>query len=899
MVSCSGLFLYILIILIFFLLTFSKCNKNEKYKVTNDRNNNTHEIKEKNKLKRGVHLQPKADIIPTSYSPIVKFDPACTGYYMEKKSLDCQNNNADPSAYSTDCETCVCSPRHIVNNTTRKCEVNSKCDSVHSAGDCSDFVFPHFKSKLNDGSNSRLIGIIDMHNHMMSYLGFGGRLIHGAPDAGLPMPENQIYDPGDYPSCPADWYYNCNNCEVIAKDITDAMGTCRSQHVAWNGFTNTCGPGPIRKQVINQFQQLSPYSTNSSLEGCGSAHACSSHLERCNADSDGQCVIPDPHDQDNPAGFPTFADFPNHYDVIHQQMWIDWIRRAYDGGIRAIVMLAINDAVTSAMLGNTMHDRDTGDRQIKWCKELVKNHSSWMEIAYSSKDLRRIVGKNDSLAIILGSELDDIGNFTIDGSSGAKIPTIHEIKKEIQRLYDLGIRYIFPIHRIDNYFGGTAIFGASAPIQNKYYTGNWYDLRCADESDIVEKIGEGTLSGSGFLGTLGEELLGLSPYEKQDFPTCSEGVGHMNKKGLTYLGKIAIEKMISLGMMIDVDHMSYRTLQDVFAFTQPYAYPLNSGHSSTHRESPSEFAHTDEQYKHILSRNAPTSSPIGITTGVEAGEFTTLAMQVLNLGAKSLALGTDCMGMRILPPPPISDLDYNKAFNIPLCTTGVKTWNYTQDGVAHYGLYPEYFADISIRVGPANNEGKKVAEALFNGVEGFAQMWERCEQCRLKHKCLDCSSKNKQGFSPCCNNNGFYNSDKSPPCICSNGDHSDDCVEMKLDFSQLCKHGHVDPHTGFCASKCDKGWTGAYCDIKETSGSCNGLCSDSNPKCNCPQPDQPVGNASCNSDGTCTLALGNEQHKFIDFSLNEPPPQYYSNYYLTKYPISQNKYKVKLNSYIR
>ncbi len=55
-------------------------------------------------------------------------------------------------------------------------------------------------------------------------------------------------------------------------------------------------------------------------------------------------------------------------------------------------------------------DEASAELQIEEIKKMAARHHDWMEVAYSSADLRRIViaGK---LAIVMGIEIDNIGNF--------------------------------------------------------------------------------------------------------------------------------------------------------------------------------------------------------------------------------------------------------------------------------------------------------------------------------------------------------------------------------------------------------------------------------------------------------------------------------------------------------
>ena len=54
------------------------------------------------------------------------------------------------------------------------------------------------------------------------------------------------------------------------------------------------------------------------------------------------------------------------------------------------------------------------------------------------------------------------------------------ISNEIQRLYDNGVRYIFPIHVLDNLFGGTAIYQDGFNTSNLREAGHYWEIECAD-----------------------------------------------------------------------------------------------------------------------------------------------------------------------------------------------------------------------------------------------------------------------------------------------------------------------------------------------------------------------------------------------------------------------------------
>jgi len=59
--------------------------------------------------------------------------------------------------------------------------------------------------------------------------------------------------------------------------------------------------------------------------------------------------------------------------------------------------------------------------------------------------------------VVLGVETDDFGNLTRRARIGGEAVTQTTVNAEIRRLYDLGVRYILPIHFSNSILGGYAI----------------------------------------------------------------------------------------------------------------------------------------------------------------------------------------------------------------------------------------------------------------------------------------------------------------------------------------------------------------------------------------------------------------------------------------------------------
>jgi microsomal dipeptidase-like Zn-dependent dipeptidase len=563
-----------------------------------------------------------------------------------------------------------------------------------------------------NGAPGELRGWVDLHAHSMAHLGFGGKLLHGTPDVGALMPGGTR---------------SCNHLGLSYADgIADVLAHCGPTHGFWIPIDRECGDA-LRFAVVSIF------------EVANEARFA--------------------HD----TGFPTFQGWaPVWNDLTHQKMWIDWIYRAYRGGQRVMVALAVHSRalalLTKGPLTDHYFDKAAGDLQIAEMKKMVSRHP-FMEIAYTPAQLRDIVRRN-KLAIVLGLELDDFGDFQVNAASHQSIRT------EIERLYSLGVRYLFPVHLTDNRLGATAVYQPFFNVGNKIQTGSYWTLTCAtsigltnigfrfdlpDEYPSVAREIEDVLNAVPFgLGTefMNAALGGLSAAERQDpekvleaylrfilqvdidlpntAPACA---GHVNANGLTPWGVTAINQMMALGMMIDIDHMSRRTVDDVIALTEANDYPLVSGHNG-HKTADAPFEgrnendRTLEQYNKIASRGGM----VGVGMGKHVGEFmkvytnTVAAMQSGNPMNRSPGLGTDINGMHRPPHPPASagipNLNYAA---LPRARTGQVEWDYNAHGVGHYGMLPDYLVHIGQLPG-----GATVLSNLFGSAEAFARMWEKC-----------------------------------------------------------------------------------------------------------------------------------------------------------------------------
>ena len=389
-------------------------------------------------------------------------------------------------------------------------------------------------------------GYADYHTHPMTYLAFGStdkrRIIWGKPG-------------GNYE-------YYLNDATLISKDIP----SCENGH----------GGGYLAEAFINTAQLFSD-SFGSVIKAFLFGHGRSGARE--------------------------YSDFPNHLMGAHQQMHITMIRRNYEGGLRLMAALVTDNWGAGFLTGVAEHgqvplvlEQDTIKTQMQGLRELTALNSSWMEIALTSADARRIIQQN-KLAIVPGVELDQLGTY-FPGDPD----------KEVDFLWNLGVRAVTPVHAVDNQIGSPAILNAPYNWLNDFIGNGAQQLRpgklgpekffAIDTDDCAanhEEQGECVMYHlspfpqlrlviSRPIFTLFRRAPGFVLRTEDALNTGL--LGQKNKKGLTaQTGAAYLRALMKRGMIIDTAHMSDKTVNDTYAVMQERpGYPMTISHAHFRKE---------------------------------------------------------------------------------------------------------------------------------------------------------------------------------------------------------------------------------------------------------------------------------------------------------------------------
>lgn len=431
-------------------------------------------------------------------------------------------------------------------------------------------------------------------------------------------------------------------------------------------------------------------------------------------------------------------------------MWWEWIQRANRGGQRVLVALTVNNRLlgdsTAGQNDLPTDDKTSADLQIAALKAFVSRHTDFMGIALTPADVLDDLADGKT-AVIIGTEIDTLGNYYANQGTEA------ELIAEVDRLYSEGVRYIFPIHLVDNAIGGSAAYNPLFDLANWYEDGYWNNLVCSQMSDGIGYTSSDPLDFS-LVALMAAKLQRVPLYGPPALQCPSPGYtgyGNVNSRGLTIAGQAAIQEMMNLGMLIDIDHMSEAAANATIALASVRSYPLFSGHNGTRTfqvknpvclppsgcpaSQSSERSLSELQYARLGKNHGMAG--VG-SAQLTADNWAALYQDVITaMGPGSGAgFGTDMDGMEFgMPPRPGSNVTakYQSFGYLPMSTGGSQSWNYDYAGVAHYGMLPDFLYDVASL--PASNSfyqdgyvvpfngGSQVVATINASAQYFYETW--------------------------------------------------------------------------------------------------------------------------------------------------------------------------------
>lgn len=508
-----------------------------------------------------------------------------------------------------------------------------------------------------------------------------------------------------------------------------------------------------------------PLGIEQALKNCSGLHGADGKIDLLEAGFNGHATHPT-------AGYPDFTYWPNRTTATHVMAYYKWIQRAYLSGMRITVTFVTGHQTLCELLslihplkaqGNCT-SRDVIKLQTDYIYQLQDYIDAqeggpgkgWFRIVKSPEEARKVISQN-KLAVLLGTEYNTI----FDCKVGSAYCTPEYIDKELDALYDRGIRVIYPIHKFDNAFGGhkaqEGSAGAWFNLTNKLNTGNvnhlldivnpakllfkpitgnyWEYEKCPEgvmgttnmanmekfmnEDFIVSRnmLNNIPVVGPGLAQVLDifflDKLEPLPKYEEFDgtFHGC-------NVRGLQPAGRHLIKRMMDKGMILEVDHMDYKMLLEVLDMLEQRQY---SGFVSSHG-----WMEDSAELRSRIFALGGIVTPMG---GSASGVADRIEKYIDEMNGHpymtGIGFGTDVQGMCAQGDGgtvtyPFASYDGTVTFTRP--KTGNRTFNYNAEGRAHYGMLPEWLEAIR-RIDEAR--GGAVMDTVMNSAEAYLQMWER------------------------------------------------------------------------------------------------------------------------------------------------------------------------------
>ena len=422
--------------------------------------------------------------------------------------------------------------------------------------------------------------------------------------------------------------------------------------------------GVMYGQAVNRF------GVTEALKNCETLHGP-------DGISDPEALILDtnPGQTHDTQGWPSFVDWPFNDSMLHQQMYWRWVERAWMSGLRLMTIHGTNiealcqvAQATSATRGQNpaeieCRDMPVGVQQVEYLYDIQDYIDA--QFGGPGKGFFRIVGDptearqviaDGKMAVVPGLEFSNIFGCNVtrlpDGSDIAMCDRA-QIDAEIDRIWDLGVRQVFPYHDIDSALGGAGLFGTSQVLDffNFIGTGRFFETYdCPDGGE-----GDTYFYNAGFDSAAAPLMLGNDPISEAILdqtggltPTLSSTGKQCNQRDVTELGIYAIDKMMKKGFVIDIDHAELNSKQimlDYTGTTEP-AYPMVSGHGA-------QGGLTNAQARQLIAQGG-IIYPIN-KNGKGHVDFLAQLKEQWDLSGTdrplSAGYGADANGLRTLPGP--------------------------------------------------------------------------------------------------------------------------------------------------------------------------------------------------------------------------------------------------------
>ncbi|MCB9792513.1 MAG: membrane dipeptidase [Alphaproteobacteria bacterium] len=421
----------------------------------------------------------------------------------------------------------------------------------------------------------------------------------------------------------------------------------------------------------------------------------------------------------DPSGFPDFEGWPRWNSLSHQQVHARWLKEAHAQGLDLMVMSAVEVQDFCELLPKGLRelpcdDYDSVTRQLEHAREFERRNADWYDIVESPAEAREAIAAG-RMAVVLAVEAGDVFHG------------VEDVDARLDELQALGVVALQPVHETDNRFAGAAWH--SPPL--------WVLERAHLERHDAERAGQRALEREHKSCSNGSCPARVA--DAAGFVLDAQG---LNVRGLSAEGEALIQAMMDRRMIVDLSHLSERSIDDVFQIAKANAwYPLFVSHAHFRELEPEEVGEWSYGLG-VWEKVLATGGVVGVrssasltSTYVDSGvandcegssksfaQRLTFAQQELGL---SVAFASDFGGLASNLAPRFGEQACAKASGRERrrqieAQTGRFGLRIDERGWGHIGQLGEVMVELmQIGVDTA---------PLAQSAEAFLQMWERLEQ---------------------------------------------------------------------------------------------------------------------------------------------------------------------------
>ncbi|HYG92228.1 MAG TPA: hypothetical protein VD859_01465, partial [Nocardioides sp.] len=440
----------------------------------------------------------------------------------------------------------------------------------------------------------------------------------------------------------------------------------------------------------------------------------------------------------DPVGWPTFEDWPAPDSLTHEGTYYRWLERAWRGGQRLFVNLLVENNKLCELYPlkrNSCNDMDSIRLQAKDMYEFQDYVDAqfggpgkgFYRIVTDPFEAREVINAG-KLAVVMGIETSVPFGCTFKVVLGPRCSAA-EIDDQLDEMHALGVRQMELVNKFDNALAGVAgdagEVGVVVNVANFLETGTFWQMEHCEPADgesadnpQVALPDIGAEQQDALFGAIGSIFGGLLPALPLYPPPA-----HCNARGLTALGEHTIRGLAERQMIFDPDHLSVKARSASMDLIEQLGYP---GVISSHSWS------TPDAYPRIYQAGGFITPYAGDSTGFVEKWRRHLewadpryywgigfGADINGLGAQGGPRGAD------VPNPVGYPFTGINGVRVDRQTAGERVWDINVDGVAQYGLYPDWVEDLRMVADAQEGDGAAIVDDMARGAEAYLQMWER------------------------------------------------------------------------------------------------------------------------------------------------------------------------------